>query len=433
MQDYRREKIVIVGLGITGLSCINFFLRKGIAPKVMDTRNNPPELNHAPNNLSYHLGSLNMKWLIEATMIISSPGIPLKSLIDNPTIEKKIISDIEIFLREKGNIPVIGITGSNGKSTVTQIVNEIFLEAGIKVGMGGNIGIPALNLLNKNYQLYILELSSFQLEITYSLKFKTAIILNISQDHLDRYPYGIKQYRDVKFKIYKDSENCIFNENDQFNLYKKFNKEYISFRKNKVNYRILKKSLWFAVNNKLIFNCMNMVNKNYINCINSLAALAISDTFMISRSISLNVIKNFKGLPHRFELVYKKNNIKWINDSKSTNIDSTIYALKNITISGTVHLLIGGDSKKADFNLLKNILYKMKIKLYCFGKDGKKIASIFPDISIFVCTLENAMQIIFNNVKSGDVVLLSPACSSTDQFKNFEERGEIFTKLAKYY
>ncbi|AFP84752.1 UDP-N-acetylmuramoylalanine--D-glutamate ligase [secondary endosymbiont of Ctenarytaina eucalypti] len=433
--NYRGEKIVIIGLGRTGLSCVDFFYTRGVTPRVMDTRVTPPGLDQLPTDVPRHLGSLNEAWLLAATLIVASPGIPLSHPALTAASKKNIaiIGDIELFAREVA-APVVAITGSNGKSTVTCMLGAMAAEAGWKVGLGGNLGLPALTLLQQPSQLYVLELSSFQLETTDSLKASVATVLNISEDHMNRYPLGLPQYQAAKIKIYHDATVCVVNADDTRTLtissqvanYISFGIElgdyYLSHRKGKT---------WLMAYSLPLLDCDEMPIRGRHNYLNALAALALADVIGIPRWASLEALRQFRGLAHRFELVHDDRGVRWINDSKSTNVGSTEAALKGLMVPGTLHLLLGGDGKNANFTPLAPLVLGARVKLYCFGQNGPQLASLNPEESILTDTLEQAMRIIGNRVKSGDLVLLSPSCSSLDQFSNFEVRGEVFTRLAR--
>ena len=208
MADYQGKKVVIIGLGMTGLSCVDFFMARGVTPRVMDTRVAPPGLDKLPESVECHVGGLNDTWLLAADLIVASPGIALAhpSLSAAADAGVEIVGDIELFCRE-AQAPIIAITGSNGKSTVTTLVGEMAKAAGVNVGVGGNIGLPALMLLDTDRELYVLELSSFQLETTFSLQAVAATILNVTEDHMDRYPLGLQQYRAAKLRIYENAIN----------------------------------------------------------------------------------------------------------------------------------------------------------------------------------------------------------------------------------
>lgn len=219
MVDYQGKKVVIIGLGLTGLSCVDFFMARGVTPRVIDTRLSPPGLDKLPENVERHLGDMNQEWLLDADLIVASPGIALASPALSVAAEAgvEIVGDIELFCRE-AQAPIVAITGSNGKSTVTTLVGEMAKSAGWSVGVGGNIGLPALMLLKQECDLYVLELSSFQLETTTSLRAAAATILNVTEDHMDRYPLGLQQYRAAKLRVYENAKVCVVNSDDALTM-----------------------------------------------------------------------------------------------------------------------------------------------------------------------------------------------------------------------
>lgn len=435
MADYQGKKVVIIGLGLTGQSCVDFFLARGVTPRVMDTRVVPPGLNKLPENVERWVGSLNDSWLLDADLIVASPGMALAhpSLMDAAAAGVEIVGDIELFCRE-AQAPVVAITGSNGKSTVTTLVGEMAKAAGWQVGVGGNIGLPALMLLNEPAQLYVLELSSFQLETTSSLKAAAATILNVTEDHMDRYPLGMQQYRAAKLRIYEGADVCVVNADDAMTMpVRGADKRCVSFGVDVGNYHLNHQqgSTWLRVNGEKVLSTNEMTLVGQHNFTNALAALALADAVGLPRSTSLQALTTFTGLAHRFQLVHDHNGVRWINDSKATNVGSTEAALNGLQVKGTLWLLLGGDGKSADFSPLAQYLAGDAIRVYCFGRDGDALAALRPEISVVCATLQEAMTQIASQVTSGDMVLLSPACASLDQFKNFEQRGDAFTQLAK--
>ncbi|UVK76806.1 MAG: UDP-N-acetylmuramoyl-L-alanine--D-glutamate ligase [Sodalis sp. Fle] len=436
MVNYQGKQVVIIGLGLTGLSCVEFFRARGVTPRVMDIRYSPTGLDKLPDDVECWLGSLNKQWLLEATLIIVSPGMALShpELVASAQAGVEIIGDIELFVRE-AKVPVVAITGSNGKSTVTRLMGDIVACAGCLVGVGGNIGLPALMLLDRPYQLCVLELSSFQLETTHSLHAVAASILNISEDHMNRYPLGLQQYRAAKLEIYRDAAICVVNADDVLTLpVDGYDDRCVSFGAKSGDYRLCCRDgqTWLMARDELLLNCAEMKISGRHNYINALAAVALADAaWSIPRATSLVALRQFSGLAHRFELVHERKGVRWIDDSKATNVGNTEMALKGLTIVGTLHLLLGGDGKSADFSPLAHWVQGSQIRLYCFGQDGEQLAALRPDDATLTETLEQAMHIIGNRVRSGDLVLLSPACASLDQFKNFEVRGDVFTQLAR--
>ncbi len=438
---YKNKNIIILGFGLTGFSCVKYFLSLGIYPKVMDLLLKEFIKLKVFDGIEYYFGGFKESWMLGADLIVISPGVspyhPLIIKAKNKGIE--IINDIEIFSREI-NIPVIAITGTNGKSTVVTMLYKICNLCGIKVAIGGNIGTPVLDIINLDVSFYILELSSFQLEYAPNLKTFCSVILNISEDHMDRYPGGFFNYLFSKLNIYNNAYYCVVN-NDDFYTYplNYFEKNIITIGLKKSDYYIKKN------NNDLYLHCfgLDLINvnnfylKGFSNYVNFLFVISICDLLNISRSIVLDFISNFKGLPHRFSVVKNNKGVVWINDSKSTNIGSTLSALFNLSgINGYIWLLIGGDGKSADFeNLLRPYLLFISKKLHicCYGKSKDILFDMVPGISKKFSTMYSAVYYISNLVQVGDFVLLSPGCSSLDQFINFKDRGNQFIYLSKIY
>lgn len=449
-RNYRGEKVVIIGLGITGLSCVEFFLIRGVIPKVMDIDVYTPKIHDLPHDVQYCLGEFNDTWLFNATLIVVSPGIRLDHpmLIEALNLGIEIVGDIELFVREV-TAPIIAITGSNGKSTVIQLVTNMAKYAGWNVGIAGNIGIPVLTLLHKSYQLYVLEISSFQLEVTYSLHAMAAIILNVSENHMNRYPGGLQQYYLFKKKIYCNALFCVFNLSDFLIKSSIFTKEYcnnnsccvtFSVDVDSADYHIEynKGDYWIVAYNQYLLNCSEIKINSYVNYMNALSALALSDIAGIPRIASLTVLRQFSGLSHRCQLIYKNRGVSWINDSKSTNVTATKEAINELSTSlrdvGVVHLLLGGDGKQANFSSLKFLIKHKEINIYCFGKDGLMLTELGCNNSVVLTnTMQEAIYIVSRRVKNKDVVLLSPACSSLDQFVSFEDRGLTFAYFAREF
>ena len=435
MADYQGKKVVIIGLGMTGLSCVDFFMARGVTPRVMDTRVAPAGLDKLPEAVERYVGGLNEDWLLTADLIVASPGIALAhpSLSAAADAGVEIVGDIELFCRE-AQAPIIAITGSNGKSTVTSLVGEMAKAAGLNVGVGGNIGLPALMLLDPERELYVLELSSFQLETTSSLRAVAATILNVTEDHMDRYPLGLQQYRAAKLRVYENARACIVNADDALTMpVRGADDRCISFGVDVGDYHLNRQQgeTWLRVKGEKVLNVKEMNISGQHNYSNALAALALADAAGLPRASSLKALTTFTGLAHRFQLVLEHNGVRWINDSKATNVGSTEAALNGLHLDGTLYLLLGGDGKSADFTPLSRYLTGDNVRLYCFGRDGAQLAALRPDVAVQTETMEQAMRQIAPQVVAGDMVLLSPACASLDQFKNFEQRGDIFARLAK--
>ncbi len=437
MFNYNNKKIIVLGAGLTGLSCINYFISLNIFPKLMDMNK---DINISiSKKIKCCFGYFNEKWLLNSDLIIISPGIssyhPLIVKAKNIGIE--IINDIEIFCRIN-NKPIIAITGTNGKSTVVSLLFNILKSYNINVSLGGNIGVPILNLLNNNSDIYILEISSFQLEYIYSLKSICSCILNISYDHMDRYIY-FQDYFFCKFKILNNSKYCIINFNEKIILFKNIlERDVITYGYCVGDYYInkLNNNLYLFKNNYNYINTKYIYLKGIFNYLNMLVVICISEILKIPKNIILYNLINFKGLSHRFCIIKKKNGILWINDSKSTNIDSTLSALNNLSnVKGRIWLLMGGDNKNVNFEkfLKPSLLFYNNLFICCYGKSKDIIFNLIPKISFKFVFLSDIIKYLYNNLKFNDIVLFSPGCSSLDQFDNYKQRGLEFIRLVNKY
>ncbi len=432
--QYQNKIVTVIGLGKTGLSCVEFLTKKQADVRVIDTRQNPAGAEQLAKNIPLHTGSLNLDWLLQSDIIVISPGLAVKT----PEIQTalsagvEVIGDIELFCREADK-PIIAITGSNGKSTVTSLATEMAKAAGLNVGMGGNIGIPALSLLEQNHDLYVLELSSFQLETTYSLKAVAATVLNISEDHMNRYA-DLEDYRQAKLKIYHQCQTAVINAEDS--LTKEDNRQsaqvQLSFGEHNADYWLKTDNgkQYLMAKDEVILPCDEVKLVGRHNYMNALAAIGLAQAAGIKTVGIQTALRTFTGLDHRFQLAHFADGVRWINDSKATNVGSTVAALTGLHLTGTLHLLLGGDGKNADFSELQKLINKPHIHCYCFGQDGKQLAALSAQSHLFD-TMEQAIEYLRPQLKAGDMVLLSPACASLDQFASFEKRGEEFTRLAK--
>ncbi|HDV7284572.1 TPA: UDP-N-acetylmuramoyl-L-alanine--D-glutamate ligase [Mannheimia haemolytica] len=427
-KQYENKTVTIIGLGTTGLSCVDFFKKKNANIQVIDTRANPAGADKLDATIPLYTGGLNSEWLLKSDLIVISPGLAVATPEIQQAIQAgvEIVGDVELFCRE-AKAPIIAITGSNGKSTVTTLTTEMAKQAGIKVGMGGNIGVPVLSLLEGDYDLFVLELSSFQLETTYSLKAKAATVLNISEDHMDRYD-SIADYRQAKLRIYDNAENTIVNGEDAQTYPIQAVKKVIRFAEQNAEYSLRNQMLYSG--DDAIIQSKQMLISGRHNEMNALAAMALAEAANVPREGIVKALQIYGGLPHRFQAVATNDGVRWVNDSKATNVGSTVAALNGLNVAGTLYLLLGGDGKAADFSELKPLINKPNIVCYCFGQDGAALAEL-SEQSVLVETMQQAIEAIRPQLKKGDMVLLSPACASLDQFKNFEQRGEVFMALAQ--
>ncbi|TOE63113.1 UDP-N-acetylmuramoyl-L-alanine--D-glutamate ligase [Vibrio parahaemolyticus] len=429
------HNVVVVGLGITGLSVVKH-LRKTqpqLTVKVIDTRDNPPGAERLPEQVELHRGGWNTQWLAEADLVVTNPGIALATPEVQTVLAKgtPVVGDIELFAWAV-NKPVVAITGSNGKSTVTDLTGVMAKAAGLTVGVGGNIGVPALELLEQDADLYVLELSSFQLETTSSLKLKAAAFLNLSEDHMDRYE-GMADYRAAKLRIFDHAELAVVNRDDQ-ETYPEVEMPVVTFGSDEQAYglEVVGSRTWLLDHGQRVIASdeLKLVGKH--NLANALVVLALLKAAGVDYHNALNALKNYTGLTHRCQVVADNRGVKWVNDSKATNIASTMAALSGLESTGKLYLLVGGVGKGADFTPLKPIFATLNLQLCCFGLDGDDFMPLHES-AIRFNTMEDVIQQISSQLKSGDMVMLSPACASFDQFDNFMARGDAFAVLAQKY
>ncbi|MCG9596538.1 UDP-N-acetylmuramoyl-L-alanine--D-glutamate ligase [Vibrio sp. Isolate25] len=431
------ESVVVVGLGITGLSVVKYLanLPYNLTIRVIDTRDNPPGREALPKQVELHSGGWRLDWLSAADLIVANPGIALAT----PELKRAreagipIVGDIELFAWQVEK-PVVAITGSNGKSTVTDLMGVVANAAGVKTVIGGNIGVPALDLLEQEAELYVLELSSFQLETTSSLNLKAAAFLNLSEDHMDRYD-DMSGYRQAKLRIFEHAQACIVNADDPATYPDQVNFPLIEFSLDKAcdfHLQTLggREYLSHRERSLLAADDLSLVGRH--NVANVLVVLALLTQVGIDVSLGLEALKSYNGLTHRCQVVVDNQGVKWVNDSKATNVASTLAALSGLSLTGKLYLLVGGDGKGADFSELQPALSQLNVQLCCYGADGDKFLPLHPEAKRFE-TLDEIVRWVSSQVESGDMVMLSPACASFDQFKNFMARGDAFTALAKQY
>lgn len=429
---------VIVGLGATGFSCAQFLKKRGIPFAMMDTRENPPQVSAFREkfpDVIISLGGFDEELLNKASKIVLSPGVA----VSEPAIAKQfqqgkpVIGDIELFAQAV-TAPVIAITGTNAKSTVTTLVGMMAKEAGYHVEVGGNLGVPALDLLDKaaNTNLFVLELSSFQLETTYSLKPKVATVLNITPDHMDRYA-TLEDYQAAKHRIYQNCDVAVCNRDDSLtdtSAPRKFNFTLMTPGKNEFGLLMKEGELYLAFENQplLAVNELPVMGAHYQA--NALASLALGYGFGLPFAPMLNVLREFKGLPHRCQLVRERNGVRWYNDSKGTNVGATQAAIDGLgsVIAGKLVLIMGGLGKNADFSPLLPHIEKYARHVVLIGKAAPEMAKLIEGKVpyTFAESMEDAILKADKKAVSGDSVLLSPACASYDMFKHFEHRGEVF-------
>ena len=435
---------LVAGLGKTGHSIARYLQRRNCSFVAFDTRKQPqnlPEFNTEFPGVDVFLADLPDELYGQITEIICSPGVAT----DEPHIQKAIdmgipvIGDIECLAREV-KVPVIAITGTNGKSTVTTLVGEMAKAANLAVAVAGNIGAPVLDLLDDGiqYDLWVLELSSFQLDLTSSLAPIAATILNVSPDHLDRH-HHMDAYIQAKQRVYNQAKTLIHNRADgQTFPAKAFADKpmrVISF-----GLDAGEEGLWGIINSagtnylaygqELILSVDQLKIKGRHNWENALAACALASTTSITRGDMISVLQSFAGLPHRCQWVRTMDGVNWINDSKGTNIGATLSAISGIggSMQGKIVLIAGGQGKGADFTELRAPMAEYVRSIVLIGEDADILESALADVVhvIRAPSLDAAVTLAKSQAQPGDVVLLSPACASLDMFRDFNHRGDSF-------
>jgi UDP-N-acetylmuramoylalanine--D-glutamate ligase len=433
---------VVLGLGVTGLSCARYLARCGRAFTVVDTRSEPPGLDQLLSELPHvpiFLGDVPAAVIESAGEIVVSPGLSL----DEPLVLKAIaagvdvVGDIDLFVRE-ANAPVVGITGSNAKSTVTELVGQMARESGLNVAVGGNLGTPALDLLDDDCELYVLELSSFQLERAGQLNLAVATVLNVSEDHLDRHG-NLQNYHRAKHKIFSGCKAVVVNKNDSlttplvaqsvdviawgmgepdlggFGIRRDSDVEYLCYQFEKL----------------LPVSDLGLLGRH--NIANALAALALGKAARLPMPAMLKVLREFQGLEHRCQPVAEIGGVSYVNDSKGTNPGATEAALRGLAADRNILLIAGGVGKGADFSQLRESVAAHCKRVILMGEAAEEMrASLESCAEILLAdSLESAVSLAAQNSISGDCVLLSPACASFDMFDDYTHRGRVFSGLVR--
>ncbi len=429
---------IIIGLGITGLSCARYFTRKQTPFQVVDTRPTPPllaEFKQSFSSIPLHLGGLHENLLAQADEIIISPGISptLPALQRLRAQGVSIIGDVELFARE-ATAPIIAITGSNAKGTVTTLVGNMIKAAGHTALVGGNIGTPCLDLLlAPTPDVYVLELSSFQLETTFSLHTQAATILNISPDHLDRHG-TLENYIAAKQRIYTQCQYAIYNGDEVATHPITPCPHPLTFglSSDRFSYHLMQKErdIFLAHKQTALMPVRDLKIRGKHNWANALAALALGSTLDLPVEAMCTALKTFCGLPHRCQWIGEINHVPWFDDSKGTNVGATLAAIEGLgpTLSGKIVLIAGGIGKGADFRILQTAVAQFVKTIILFGQDAPLLAQALQDHAplIQVNTLMAAATAAKQQACTGDAVLLSPACASLDMFKDYNDRGEQF-------
>ena len=438
MDRYQGKKIAVVGLGISNIAVVSFLLKHDLKKlSLFDTRPNPPYAEEVPGGVDFNLGPLNVELLKSYDMIVLSPGLSINMPEIKAAAEAgvEIVGDVELFAYE-AKAPVVAITGSNGKSTVTALTGFMLEKAGMNAAIGANFGNPVFDILSDRVDAYVLELSSFELETTKSLQIEAGVILNVSEDHLDRYDGSLEKYADAKRRIFAHCNKIIVNRDDKrtYPVDKAQSKQiFASFGLNNQEYgrEVTENTTYLCVNGKRVLDLRDLIICGIHNELNALAAMALADALKVPRDVQIQALKSFSGLDHRCQLVRILEGVSFYNDSKATNVASAEAAIEGLSPrhKNGIILLAGGIGKGQDFTPLKRFIGKEVSKVYCFGRDADKLLSLDSERCVSVLNMRQAIRQAFAQSKDGQAILLSPACSSFDQFKGFDERGRVFVNL----
>ncbi|HIG79632.1 MAG TPA: UDP-N-acetylmuramoyl-L-alanine--D-glutamate ligase [Cycloclasticus sp.] len=437
--DQQCVRVLVVGLGVTGLSVVKFLQQNDIRVAVIDSRDNPPSLEKVEQtypNLAVFTGGFDHEAFEAATHIIVSPGVRLD--IDEIQLAAErgipVFGDIDVFA-VCADAPIAAITGSNGKSTVTTLLGDMAVNTGWDVRVGGNLGTPALDLLSdKQADLYVLELSSFQLERTSKLKADVVALLNISDDHMDRYS-DITDYRMAKERICHGEGVAVLNRQDSLVKSMLLPRErravLFGLDEPKLGEYGVKADVLIAKNGDAVLNVSELKIKGSHNVKNALSAMAMADALNIPRQAQQAALQEFPGLAHRTQWITEIAGVTWINDSKATNPGACLAALEGL--GSPIILIAGGDGKGADFAVLADAIENNVSLLILMGRDADRMKkeAAGSTLCALVETIEEAVSLAAKRSVAGETVLLSPACASLDQFENYQQRGNRFVDAVK--
>lgn len=454
--NLRDKKVLVLGMGETGLSMAKWLTRLGAEVHVADNRLAPPNherLEQVIPSANIYNGPFRAEVFDDAAIIAVSPGIPVTEPLIQEAVKREIpvVGDIELFAQalnglEQPRPKILAITGSNGKTTVTTMVGEMVRNAGWDVEVAGNIGPAVLETLMRRMDLgklpqcWVLELSSFQLETTKTLGTDAAVVLNLSEDHFDRYA-GMHEYAAAKARLFiGDKESVqILNRDDAAVLAMALpDRKQMTFGLDEpvtdMDFGLLQSGtdLWLVQGGMYLFKASEMTIPGMHNIANALAAMALCRAVALPYEPLLKALREFKGLPHRLQRVSVINNVTFYDDSKSTNVGSAVAALKGMRKN--IVLIAGGDGKGQDFTPLKQPVSECAQAVVLLGRDAKKIAEAISDSQVpihYAATMGEAVRISFLLARPGDVVLLSPACASLDMFRNYTHRAEVFIAAVK--
>jgi len=443
------KRVLVLGLGDTGLSAVRWLSRRGARVRVADSREAPPrlaELHAGYREVDVVAGAFNALDFEWADIIVMSPGVPLGTPLVDAARAKgvPVVGDVELFaqaLAERGPAApkLVAVTGSNGKSTVTSMVGAMCRQAGMKTVMAGNIGLPVLDALYEAEttgwpDIYVVELSSFQLETTTSLDAAAAAVLNVSADHMDRYA-SLAAYAAAKARIFSGSGVQIVNRDDRLTTAMTLPwRRIVTFGldpapgENDVGYS----GAWLMAGTQPLMNASELSVPGRHNTANALAALALCRVLGLPLPPLLDALRGFRGLPHRMARIAEIRGVVFYDDSKGTNVGAAVAALRGL--EGQAVLIAGGDGKDQDFSPLRPVVEERARAVVLMGRDAPRIHAALAGSGVTLIaasTMEAAVTSAFEAARPGDAVLLSPACASFDMFRNYVHRAEVFADAVR--
>ena len=433
---------VVVGLGATGLSCARYLYARKLPFCVVDTRAQPPgldELQREMPEVQVYTANYPRELVAHASELVVSPGIAMDAPIVSQALAAgvAVVGDIDLFMREAA-APVVGITGSNAKSTVTELFGQMARDAHLNVGVGGNLGTPSLELLAPDRELYVLELSSFQLERAAALQLAVATVLNVSPDHLDRHG-SMRGYHQAKHRIFQGCQKVMVNRDDPLTIpLLNVDVDVIGWcmrEPDKGDFGLREQGgveyLCFGSEQLLSAQDLNLQGRH--NVANALAALALGRSVGLPLAGMKETLLDFKGLPHRCEVVARKDGVRFVNDSKGTNIGAAEAALCGLGGDRDILLIAGGQGKGADFSQLQAAVEQHCKLLILIGEDAPLLQHALGASApvALASSMEEAVTLAIAESSRGDTVLLSPACASFDMFTGYVQRGDVFRKAVQ--
>ena len=427
--DLAGKRVLVLGLGDTGLSAARWCENQGARVRVADTRAAPPRQFAG----DVHLGAFKQELLRGVDLVCISPGLALEDALISAALARSIpvLGDIELFAWQN-RAPVLAITGTNGKSTVTALLGHLLKSAGVDAEVAGNISPPVLDAAMKRNAppaAWVLELSSYQLETTWSLDPCAAVMLNLSEDHLDRYA-TVREYGAAKARIFVGNGVQVLNRDDAASLaMRRSGRRVLTFGLDAGPDFGVREG-WLVEGGARIVEASALAIHGAHNLANALAACALARAFGVRRDELAAGLKSFRGLPHRLALVRERNGVHWYDDSKGTNVGATIAALRGLGRKAV--LILGGEGKGQDFSLLRPAVHNFASRVLLIGRDTPLIEAALAALPTERCaTLEAAVARAAQLAQPGEAVLLSPACASFDMFRDYKHRGDVFAAAVK--